>query len=154
MQKILLELNFRELDILIFEHIKLKFNQILNNLYNINDIENGLKIDIFVTPKRLIFLLEMEDKITFLNKGVKIDDRQNLDFFLKKNNLKSEEELIVLNDRYYCKKIVEGVEFSNKITGDLNKILNSLFLSLKIHRNISNKLILNLTNILTIKNNN
>lgn len=150
---ILLELYFENLNIGIIDYIS---NKLLNNFKKYinykNIISSNIEMKVFTTPERLIFNLSFDKNITYLEKGIKLNDtEEHLKYFLKKINVINVDKLEIINERYCYKKNVKDTDFIEMLNSNIKNILFETFSNITIsnYKNI----LLHLKNILFIENN-
>ena len=150
MKDLIFELYFENTNINCIRLLVNKLKYSINNLIEFDSVVNGLEFDIFTTPKRLALILKTDKIITYLKRGIKISDEEKyLQYFLKKIGAKDKKDLLIIDDRYYFKQIVNNYEIFSKIKENINKVLQEVFLTTYNHKN----LLLNLKSIFFIINN-
>lgn len=147
--KCLLELFFKDSDLDASNFVLNRLLFSIKRFIDYSNIVDGLNMEYWFTPERVVVVLNINDIIKYSKKGVKLSTKKEyLTYFLKKHNLNDVDSLSIKNDTYYYDYNINEEEFINNFLSNINNILSRTFsknyknilLSLKnIYLNINNE---------------
>lgn len=147
--KCLLELFFKDSDLDASNFVLNRLLFSIKHFIDYSNIVDGLNMEYWFTPERVVVVLNIDDIIKYSKKGVKLSTKKEyLTYFLKKHNLNDVDSLSIKNDTYYYDYNINEEEFINNFLSNINNILSRTFsknyknilLSLKnIYLNINNE---------------
>lgn len=147
--KCLLELFFKDSDLDASNFVLNRLLLSIKRFIDYSNIVDGLNMEYWFTPERVVVVLNINDIIKYSKKGVKLSTKKEyLTYFLKKHNLNDVDSLSIKNDTYYYDYNINEEEFINNFLSNINNILSRTFsknyknilLSLKnIYLNINNE---------------
>lgn len=147
----LIEFYFEEISFNLKEHLKHCINLVFMQFLSLNDYKNHYNIEFVTTAQRVIFIINFNEEIELYKKGVNINNsKDKLKFFMNKYGVNSVDALVIQDEKYCIRKIINSEEILLKIEKNIENIIYNILLNINMKN--SSSLLLNLKNIFCLNN--